>query len=495
VPPPDAQRPALSGVHEALSAGDLAARVERLAAALRNALPRPRMLGILADNGPEWVIVDLAAERVGLPLVPLPVFFTPAQLRHVVDAAGMDALFCDTAGAARALGFLPAGPPSPEGMPLPWFRRAAPAVPLPPGTSKVTFTSGTTGTPKGVCISAAQQRAVADALVAATRDLGIERHLALLPLPVLLENVAGVHAPLLAGATCCVPPLATVGLSGSAAFDPRACLAAIERWEAHSVILLPQMLLALTTALEAGAPPPPRLRFAAVGGAKVAPSLVARARSAGLPAYEGYGLSECASVVALNVPGADRPGSVGRPLAHVDVRIADGGEILVARAGFLGYLGAEPKAARAAWLRTGDLGRLDDAGFLHVEGRRKHQLITSFGRNVAPEWPEAELVANAAIGQAAVFGEARPQLCAVIVPRTPAIPDAAIAADVRAANRRLPDYAQVAFWIRADAPFGAIDGLATANGRVRRDAVWARYGARLDAAYSTRPGAALDVVL
>jgi hypothetical protein len=94
-----------------------------------------------------------------------------------------------------------------------------------------------------------------------------------------------------------------------------------------------------------------------------------------------------------------------------------------------------------------------------------------------------------------LFGEARPQLCAVIGPRTPAIPDAAIAADVRAANRRLPDYAQVAFWIRADAPFGAIDGLATANGRVRRDAVWARYGARLDAAYSTRPGAALDVVL
>jgi long-chain acyl-CoA synthetase len=491
--PSEPRRPALQGAHEALSAAAFAERVERLAVALRRALPRPRMLGVLADNGPDWLVVDRAAERIGLPLVPLPAFFTAAQLGHAVEASGMDALFCETADAARALGFRPAG--SLDGVSVPWFRRTGEPVALPAGTSKITFTSGTTGTPKGVCLSAAQQRSVADALVAATRGLGIERHLSLLPLPVLLENVAGAHAPMLAGATCCVPPLAEVGLRGATAFDPRACVAAIERWQAHSVILLPQMLLALTAAVEAGARPPSQLRFAAVGGAKVAASLVARARSAGLPAYAGYGLSECASVVALNVPGADRPGSVGRALSHVDVRIGDDGEILVARAGFLGYVGAEKKARGSAWLRTGDLGRLDGAGFLHVDGRRKHLLITSFGRNVAPEWPEAELVAGTAIGQAAVFGDARPRLCAVIVPRTPTMPDAAIEAEVRAANRRLPDYAQVAFWIRADASFSAEAGLATANGRIRRDAVWSRYGARLDARYEIQPGVGIDVVL
>ena len=491
--PSEPQRPILQGRHEALSAAAFAARVERLAAALRHALPRPRMLGVLADNGPDWLVVDRAAERIGLPLVPLPAFFTVAQLAHAADATGMDAVFCETADAARALGFRPAG--TLDGVRVPWFRRPGELVALPAGTSKITFTSGTTGTPKGVCLSAAQQRAVADALVAATSGLGIERHLSLLPLPVLLENVAGAYAPMLAGATCCVPPLAEVGLRGATAFDPIACLAAIERWQAESVILLPQMLLALTAAIEAGARPPPRLRIAAVGGAKVAPLLVARARSAGLPAYEGYGLSECASVVALNVPGGDRAGSVGRPLSHVDVRIGDDGEILVARAGFLGYLGAEQKPSRSAWLRTGDLGRLDAARFLHVEGRRKHLLITSFGRNVAPEWPEAELLAGAAIRQAAVFGDARPRLCAVVVPRTPTVSDAAIEGEVRAANGRLPDYAQVAFWIRADAPFTAEAGLATANGRIRRDAVWSRYGARLDTCYQTQPGVELDVVL
>ncbi len=79
-PPSEPQPPALEGAHEALSAAALAERVERLAGALRRALPRPRMLGVLADNGPDWVVVDRAAERIGLPLVPLPAFFTAAQL-------------------------------------------------------------------------------------------------------------------------------------------------------------------------------------------------------------------------------------------------------------------------------------------------------------------------------------------------------------------------------------------------------------------------------
>jgi acyl-CoA synthetase (AMP-forming)/AMP-acid ligase II/pyrroloquinoline quinone (PQQ) biosynthesis protein C len=423
---------------------------------------RPRVLGLLADNGPDWLAVDLAAERAGVPLVPLPAFFTLEQMRHAVDASGMDALYTESPGTAKALGFKPVATPG-------WYRREAAPVALPQGTTKISFTSGTTGTPKGVCLGAAQQHALAQALAAATRPLKLRRHLCLLPLPVLLENVAGARTALLAGADCVLPPLAAVGVSGATGFDPLACLAAIEREQAESVILLPQMMLALTVALEAGAPRPARLRFAAVGGAKVAPALLERARAAGLPAYEGYGLTECGSVVALNLPGADRPGSVGRPLAHVRVEIGADREIVVCGE------------------RTGDLGRLDDDGFLYVDGRRKHVLITSFGRNVAPEWPEAELTAGGAIAQAAVFGEARAQLCAVIVPRAAQATDAALAAEVRRANARLPDYARIALWLRADAPFGAANGLATANGRVRRAAVWSRYSGRLESLYAHPP--------
>jgi long-subunit acyl-CoA synthetase (AMP-forming) len=477
-----------------VTAHALEERIARLAEALARA--RPQVVGLLADNGPEWLAVDLAAERANVPLVPLPAFFTSAQLQRAATASGMDALLSASPAAARALGF--GASVTIEGSTLGWFRRDAAPVALPAGTTKITFTSGTTGAPKGVCLGAAQQHALARALDQATRPLGIARHLCLLPLPVLLENVAGARTALAAGAECAVPPLAAVGVSGATGFDPLACLAAIERWGAESVILLPQMMLALAAALEAGAPRPSRLRFAAVGGAKVGSALLERARAAGLPAYEGYGLTECASVVALNLPGADRPGSVGRPLAHAAVRIAADGEILVSGSRCLGVLGSAEAAPASAWLPTGDLGRLDADGFLHVAGRRKHVLITSFGRNVAPEWPEAELVAGGAIAQAAVFGEARPRLCAVVAPRSAEVTDAAIEAEVRRANARLPDYAQVACWIRAEAPFSAANGLATANGRVRRDAVWSRYGERLAALYTFDPspsGVQPDVIL
>jgi len=423
---------------------------------------RPRVLGLLADNGPDWLAIDLAAERAGIALVPLPAFFTLEQMQHAVDASGMDALFTGSPETAKALGFEPVTTPG-------WYRREAAPVDLPLGTTKITFTSGTTGAPKGVCLGAAQQQALAQSLAQALRPLELRRHLCLLPLPVLLENVGGARTALLAGAECVLLPLAAVGLAGATGFDPLACLAAIGRERAESVILLPQMMLALTLALEAGAPRPPDLRFAAVGGAKVSAALLERARAAGLPAYEGYGLTECASVVALNLPGADRPGSVGRPLAHLRVAIGADHEIVV------------------SGVRTGDLGRLDADGFLYVEGRRKHLIITSFGRNVAPEWPEAELTAGGVLAQAAVFGEARPQLCAVLVPRDAAATDASIEAEVRRANARLPDYARIAHWLRAEAPFSAANGLATDNGRVRRDAVWSLYAARLDSLYDTSP--------
>lgn len=431
---------------------DLHARVERLARALAAARPRLRVAGLVADNGPDWIVADLAAERAGVVLVPLPAFFTHAQLEHAAAQTGMDSVL----GAPLA-GFQSAG--MIEG--IAWWRRAAIPAALPRGTSKVTFTSGTTGTPKGVPLTGAGQWAVARSLAQATRELRLRRHLCLLPLALLLENVAGVYAPLAAGMEFCVPPLAETGLRGSSGFDPVACLAAIERWEAESVILLPQMLAALCAALERGAPRPEKLRFAAVGGAKVSTALIERARSLGLPAYEGYGLSECASVVALNLPAADRVGSVGRALAHAAIEIVNG-EV---------HVNGTP---------TGDLGRLDADGFLYIEGRRKHVLITSYGRNVSPEWPEAELLAGRAIAQAAVFGEARAALCAVLVP-APGASAAAVEAQVRAANERLPDYARVASWLSADEPFSPRNGFATANGRARRDALWKAYGERLDA--------------
>ena len=112
--------------------------------------------------------------------------------------------------------------------------------------------------------------------------------------------------------------------------------------------------------------------------------------------------------------GASRDGSVGRVLDHVRVRVDDGA-ILVEGHAFPGYLGQPP--ACDALLDTGDLGHVDADGYLYVTGRRKHVLITGYGRNVSPEWIEAELSLCPGIAQSFVVGDGRPYCGAVVVPR------------------------------------------------------------------------------
>ena len=227
----------------------------------------------------------------------------------------------------------------------------------------------------------------------------------------------------------------------------------------------------------------------AVGGAAVGLRAIHAARAVGLPAYEGYGLSEGASVQTLNLPGSDRPGSVGRPLPHALLRVADDGELLVAGTLCAGYLGDSQRDGDAplTWWPTGDLGRIDDEGFVHVLGRKKHVLITAFGRNVSPEWVETALHGEPALAQAVVFGDGAPALSAVLWPRHDVLPDAALHAAVQAANAALPDYARVRRWVRARAEFSAESGMSTTNGRPQRAAIWQRHADALSAQSTPQP--------
>jgi len=456
---------ALGNGQTGLTRDELSTEVAALAARLKHA--GTRVLATLLDNGMPWVVADLAAEDAGVVHVPLPLFFTPEQTAHALQVAGVDTLLTIEPLAAR---WPQAQSKHLAGQPVCAVRLPAQGLPMPPGTAKLTFTSGTTGTPKGVCLGAAGLHRVRDALVQALEPLDIRRHLCALPLAVLLENVAGVMAPLARGAECLVPPLAELGLSGSSSFDPSVFNAAVERYQPHSLILLPQMLRAWVGWLAGqGRLAPQGLRMVAVGGAAVGAPLLLAARQLGIPAHEGYGLSEGSSVQTLNLPGADRPGSAGRALPHAQVRISERGEIEVAGGLMLGYLGQPP--LQGDWWPTGDLGEIDADGFVHVRGRIKHVLITAFGRNVSPEWVETALRSGRTIAQAVVLGDGEPALSAVVWPVNDALPDSAIQAEVDAANASLPDYARVARWVRAQAPFTAGSGMATANGRPRRDAI------------------------
>jgi long-chain acyl-CoA synthetase len=439
-------------------------RVQRLAETISAA--GVRCVASQLDNGSDWFALDLALRQLGMVHVPAPIFFSPSQLVHLLESSGADAwVGRQSPGAAwTSVG---------GGL---WINRdpQRPRSQLPAGTSSITYTSGTTGQPKGVCLSEQSLTAVAQSLVRAMQALDVRRHLCLLPMATLLENVAGLYAPLLSGAEIAVPGLAEIGYSGASGIDVPKLLQCLHRYQPESIILVPQLLLALVAAAENGIMLPPSLKFIAVGGARVGEALLQRAASLELPVFEGYGLSECASVVTINRPGLYRRGSVGQALPHASISIASDGEIHVSGSTYLGYVGAPPPVDSG--YATGDLGEIDADGFLHILGRRRNVFITSYGRNVNPEWVEAELVQHPLIAQAVVYGEARPTNAAIVVPRVAGVSPRALSSAISAVNAGLPDYARVEHVVRATAPFDTANGQLTANGRPRRDAIWQAYG-------------------
>lgn len=448
----------------------------------RNGLLR---VGLLMDNSPAWAVLDLAALSNNLVLVPLASFFSDQQLLHVIETASLDTIITDDPG--RLMNLLPNARLRPRARILGqniWhiFLSAGKRNPLPDRTTKITFTSGTTGTPKGVCLSADAINSVALSLSEITTVENNDKHLSLLPLPVLLENIAGLYVALIRGVPCIFPSSSALGTKGSRTFDFARMFSIVKQHQATSIILIPEMLRALLTLAEQGVDFSD-LRFIAVGGASVSPALLKKAESLDLPVYEGYGLSECASVVAVNAPEAVRRGSVGKPLPHVKVSTSTDNEIMVAGPAYTGYLNEIFRTDNKP-LATGDLGYLDQDGYLYVTGRKKNVFITSFGRNISPEWIEREIQAQAAIAQVVVFGESRPWNVALVV-ASPGATFEEIDEAINTVNLTLPDYARVSKWLSADEPFTPENGQYTMNGRPRREAIWNIYVDQINQLYES----------
>ncbi|MEM6655616.1 MAG: AMP-binding protein [Planctomycetota bacterium] len=168
-----------------------------------------------------------------------------------------------------------------------------------------------------------------------------------------------------------------------------------------------------------------RIRRCYSGGAALSEAVQQRFAGEGIPLMSGYGLSEASPVVTVSTVKANKPGTVGKPLPGVEVRIAADGEVLVRGPNvMLGYLGADgaidqPATAevlRDGWLHTGDRGELDADGFLRIIGRKKELIVLATGKNVSPSGVEARLAASPWIEQVAVVGEGCNGLSALIVP-------------------------------------------------------------------------------
>jgi len=186
-------------------------------------------------------------------------------------------------------------------------------------------------------------------------------------------------------------------------------------------------------------------------------------------------------VVALNTAANHRRGTCGRPLEHLDVRVEDG-EITVRGNPMLAYLGA-PDSWYPRVIHSGDIGRFDGDGYLHIEGRRSNMIISSYGRNISPEWVESELMGEAVIGDCVVFGEGQPYCVALVTTREPATLTEDLQDAIDRVNARLPDYARVRGWHRLGGRLTADPELFTPNGRPQRDVIQSRFRAALAALY------------
>ncbi len=441
-------------------------------------------VALYMDNSIEWIIADLAAMKLGLTLIPIPLFFSSQQIKHLIKDAGIQAVITQS---ALADNFEYSDTQNLADMQLLTLKNTVrPDALQLTDVAKITYTSGSTGNPKGVCLSSENLDEVTQALACGIEGLGIHHHLCVMPLATLLENIAGVYVPLLMGSSIQVEPLSKLGFTNSSGFDSVQFMHCVELSQPGSVILLPQLLVSLIELKEQFPECFKSLRFAAVGGGKSAQATIEKAAQMGLPVYEGYGLSECASVVSLNNPKHNKPGSVGKVLPHAQVKISEEGEIIVGGQAMLGYLGQDnlKHSKRNAEIHTGDLGYLDPQGFLYISGRKKNLIVSSFGRNISPEWVESELLLSPKIAQVAIFGDAKPWLSAVVTPAAN-VTNQDIEEVIRACNSRLPDYAQIKTWLKAEKPFNAVNKQLTENGRQRRDVIFHKYQHPLDNLYAS----------
>ncbi len=454
---------ALSDTCRSFAYQDLHAEIVQAAQAVCDRLSGNGPVAIVADNSCAWVILDLAFALINRPVVPLPGFFTEEQRQSALVRAGATFLITDTGISKSTIDV--------AGRRFSVAELKTKPVELPTATAKITFTSGTTGEPKGVCLSQSGMERVSLSLVEMIGKDKAGVHLPILPLAVLLENVAGLYTTLLAGGHYRALPQSEIGFERPFAPDFEKLVHVLGESRAASAIMVPEILRGTMAALFRSRARLPDLKFLAVGGARVSASLLEMAQFLRLPVYQGYGLSEAASVTSLNTVETNRPGTVGKPLPHIDLRLAEDGEILITRPGFLGYAG---HGAPPELYPTGDIGFFDEGGFLSISGRKSNVLITAFGRNISPEWVESELTASPAIYQACVFGEGSARLSALIVPTSPSAGSEPVAAAIGSANARLPDYAKIERWAVVP-PFTSELGLATSNGRLQRVAIAKAY--------------------
>jgi len=546
-------------------------RVDRFRAALaQEGMKAGDCVAVLLPNGVDWICFDLAAHAFGLVVVGMYPHEAAATNAYILGHSDARLVLLDSearwASFAPFLAELPSldcvwirdTPHNPvQTAAHPTIRALSDVLaivsdppPEYPGAPKdlatLIYTSGTTGRPKGVMLShfALLWNAEASAAVIPPRPDDV--FLSILPLAHAFERTVGYYLPMMGGCTVAyarsaqdlpedltvIRPTAMLGVPllferMAAAIRTKTADGWLRRHLLQITIaagyrrssakqqktkpgLVNSLLWLIFNALVARrvlAAFGGRLRVAISGGAPLEQTVGRMLIGLGLPLVEGYGLTEAAPVVAANGLDDNLPGSVGRPLAGVEVKLTAQGELLVRSPSVMaGYWKDEPRTKQtldaAGWLATGDVAEFDADGRIFIRGRLADVLVLSIGEKVNPNVVEAALGCDPLFQQAVVIGNRRPYVAAVIVlnaqgwrlfaaergfdPEQPNHPTSKIEllARITSLLAGLPRYAQVRAIHLTLQPWTIEAGLLTPTLKIKRDRVIPLFAAEIEALYA-----------
>jgi long-chain acyl-CoA synthetase len=534
-------------------------------------------LAILAENRPEWLMIDIACLFLGGIDVPLYLTSPLQDSAYVLKDAGVTfvavsgreqlakilqiardlpslshlvLLDDDSPKEATRLGQLPAL--GLNGLLALGERHGGSSQPVTdPGVATIIYTSGTTGLPKGVMLTHANLLANTRAAVAVLPIAEDDLVLSVLPLSHAFERTAGLYTPLRAGASigygggtatiikdladvrptllCCVPRLLEFVYQrlwrereharllrrhlldwalavGQTVGHLQATGQTVSFFLNLQHRIADRLVFRKLRARFGG-----RIRFLVSGGAPLSVEIARFFYGAGIPVYEGYGLTEAGPMVSCNLPGRTRLGTVGLALPQVEVNIARDGEICVRGPNVMqGYYNRPDETAQAldaeGWLHTGDVGEIDAQGFITITDRKKDLIITSEGELIAPQYVEGLLKHDPLIDEACVIGDQRPHLTVLLVPNRPLIealarkygwssewPALLIHPELRSLfrrrldeiNRTLPRSARVRNFTLLDTPFSQEREELTPTLKVKRRVVAETRRAQIEAMYTS----------
>ena len=531
----------------------------------------------MAENGPHWPLIDFAALALGAAHVPIYPTLLPEGAAYIANDSGSRILFVQgaerLAGLLSVKGRMPTvekivvidGPASDPGVVTledfvasgegvteeefsAWLRRATPET-----LATLIYTSGTTGDPKGVMLTHGN---ITTNVLAASKALDIQPSwtaLSFLPLAHSFERTVAYIYFYLGVSIAYAESVQTVAQNMQEARPhvfvsvPRVyekvmarvyenasaaggLKAAIFRWAVkvgreHVADRLaerpPSLRLKIADKLvfskireRLGG----RFEMAASGGAPLGRDVAEFFWGAGVRIFEGYGLTETSPVLTVNRPRAAKLGTVGQAIEGIELRIAEDGEVLAQGPNIMkGYFGKPEATAEVidaeGWFHTGDIGQLDDEGFLTITDRKKELIVNAYGKNIAPAPIENALKASRWISQAVVIGDRRQYLAALIVPDFEALgpwataqglsgaPEQLIgepavremfAAEIGHVNKELARYEQIRAWSLLPAEFTLEGGELTPTLKVKRRVIGQKYGEVIGRLYAEIDAKAKD---